>query len=165
MFPIPKEIPSFQSGFGSVNDIADSIGSLFGFGPEDRTSVLARTNTQMKPIIDETYSILNTQGYDAVMIHIDEFIKARNKSIKKYKSANTKASLREKIRLIEIVRTDIKNQVKNASKKNDISKSQFDNSNIVRTNDVHTQQPNNNKNIMYIAIGVIALLFSKKIFK
>lgn len=155
--------PNFQSGFGNANNFADSIGSIFGLGPENRDSVLARKEQELQPFISEVQSIYNTQGLSSAKTHIDNYIAELKALLKKRKSANSKAGINHKISILGKLKSSLNSNV-SKSKQNVFKPTKSDND-IVRANNVHTQQSNNNQNIMYMAIGVIALLFSKKLFK
>ena len=101
---------NFKSGFGNFNDAADSLGSFFGFGPQDRNEVLSNATEQMKPEILKVYNAYNNSGIDYANQLITKFIDDHEKYYRKYKSANTKASIRHKIDMMKKVKTSLLEQ-------------------------------------------------------
>lgn len=138
---------NFQSGFGNINDIADSIGSLFGMGPEDRGSVLAKADVITQTFFQGIVNLNNGGQYDLAIQKIDAEI-LRNKNLaKKYKSANSKA----KHTKIATDLTSLKSQLRRQSPLENAYES------------VKTSVEPNKASIGYIAIGIMALfMFSKK---
>lgn len=92
---------NFQSGFGSVNDAADSIGSLFGFGPEDRESVLSRATADMVPIIEAIINTFNNRGINAALSEINSTIASKERKRANFRSSNSKAGMTRGIELLE----------------------------------------------------------------
>jgi hypothetical protein len=81
---------NFQSGFGNLNDISDSIGSLFGFGPEDRDSVTARTVQSIQSFTNQVISSIPTTGIDGAITVLQNKITETIAHQKKMKSSNSK---------------------------------------------------------------------------
>lgn len=82
---------NFQSGFGNWNDTADSIGSLFGMGPEDRESVLNKADKITSDFFQKILNLYNTGQYDQAIQKLDAEILKNQNLAKKYKSSNSKA--------------------------------------------------------------------------
>lgn len=98
---------NFQSGFSNLNNVADSIGSIFGFAPEDRASVLSRSEEQAKVVMTDTYNIYNTKGLEASLSFLDDWMDKEAKNLARMKSANSKASGKLKLELLTDFRQNL----------------------------------------------------------
>ena len=148
---VPKvEDFNFQSGFGNLNDISDSIGSIFGFGPEDRDSVLAKADIITQTFFQSVMALNNSGQYDAAIKKLDSEITKNKNLANKYKSANSKAKHNK-------IADDLR-----ALKPSIVRQSTLRNSYESAKTSVSSIKPNQ-ASMGYIAIGVMALyLFSKK---
>lgn len=98
---------NFQSGFGNINDAADSIGSLFGMGPRDRTEVLNESTEQANVVKTDTLNILKNEGKTAALKFLDNFMVIEARSLARMKSANSKASGRQKKQQLDLFRKEL----------------------------------------------------------
>ena len=118
LLPLGSLLPdaNFQSGFSNVNNISDSIGSLIGFGPEDRTSVLSRSSEQAKKVMTDTLAILQTAGKTKALAFLDDFMQKEAKNLSRMKSANSKASGKQKLEQLTAFRLELVNYDVNGGK-------------------------------------------------
>lgn len=164
---------NFQSGFGNTNDIADSLGSLIGFGPEDRTSVLARSSEQVQEVIKEVLTILEFNGKSKALAYLDDYMRKEAINLSKMKSANSKASGKQKKEQLTAFRLELlkynpdKQDVSNFVKNDVKSKSNFlsdeDAQNVDTSN--MTNKKSDNK-LIFIGLAIVVFWSSiKKILK
>ena len=144
---------NFQSGFGNINDIADSIGSLFGMGPENRESVTARTQSSIQSYINQITASIPITGIDSAITTLQSKITSVTAHQKRMKSSNSK----------HVDQLWIDTLPKVISKLN-IQKNQSPIQNAYDSVKQTVGSVEANKASMgYIAIGIMALyLFSKK---
>ena len=141
---------NFQSGFGNLNDAADSIGSLFGFGPEDRASVLAKADKITQTFFQGILNLANSGNYEQAILNLDAEILKNKNHAKNYKSSNSKAKHNK-------IATDLTNLKATLRKPTPLE-------NAINTGKttISGVQPNQ-ASMGYIALGIMALyLFSKK---
>ena len=141
---------NFQSGFGNLNDTADSIGSLFGFGPEDRNSVTARAQSEITAFAQEVMLTVNATGIDSAIEKVNVKLKYEQNALRTFKSSNSKHMARMWIEALTKLLLSLKTQ-KNKPKATEVFAST-----------VSGVKPNQ-ASMGYIALGIMALyLFSKK---
>jgi hypothetical protein len=109
---------NFQSGFGNLNDAADSIGSLFGFGPEDRDVRLSRSQeehiTPLYEYIEGKTKSLTAANSGLILSKIDLFINfyMRCTGDPKWKSSNTKAAQKQELEAYQSALNTLRNKYK-----------------------------------------------------
>jgi hypothetical protein len=81
---------NFQSGFGTINDVADSIGSLFGMGPKPRGPLTIKTQGQVNARIQEIIKSIPSVGIDSAISVVQKHIATSIKDKKGYRSSNSK---------------------------------------------------------------------------
>jgi hypothetical protein len=146
---------NFQSGFDGLNNIADSIGSIFGLGPEDRADVLTRGAKEYIPQIESVMTLYKSEGVKSALKLADSLIKSEQNAKKKFKSANSKAKADQNIKIMRDLKALI---IKDSKKTIKEDKEQ---------NPTLTADVSKSSNTMFLGIGVVILLLTKftKIFK
>jgi hypothetical protein len=81
---------NFQSGFSNLNNIADSIGSFFGMGPEDRDSVTARGYRDLEKFSQQVLNSISMVGIEQAIKTTQDKIASEKVAKRKMKSANSK---------------------------------------------------------------------------
>ena len=147
---------NFQSGFGNLNDISDSIGSLFGFGPEDRNSVLQRGRTELQPLLSSILRTFEANGLSSAIVQIDSAIETKTRKLKSFKSSNSKAKEQQDIDLLNELKVSLKVDSNSAPKNTDAT-------------DWRSSTPASasSSNTMFLGLGVLVLMLAKftKTFK
>ena len=152
---------NFQSGFGNLNDISDSIGSLFGFGPEDRNSVLQRGRTELQPLLSSILRTFESNGLSSAIVQIDSAIETKTRKLKSFKSSNSKAKEKQDIDLLNELKVSLK-----ANSNSEPKNSEPKNSNATDWKS-STPASASSSNTMFLGLGVLVLMLAKftKTFK
>jgi hypothetical protein len=147
---------NFQSGFGNLNDIADSIGSLFGMGPEDRNSVTAREMGHIEKFTKEVYRSIPLTGIDVAISKFTEKIAERKRHKKKMRSSNSQHAAQLWADTLPTIIKDLRLQKLKSEK---VERESINASNNSQNSSVEP----NNASMGYFAIALMALyMFSSK---
>ena len=142
-----------QSGFGNLNDTADSVGSLFGFGPEDRNSVLDRGRRELQPLLSAILRTFDNSGLSGALAKIETAIEAKTKKLKSFKSSNSKAKEQQDIDLLNELKVSLNNSTSELEQE---VKAEQSNWNASLPN-----SPTSKTNTMFLGIGAVVLLLAK----
>jgi len=145
---------NFQSGFGNLNDTADSIGSMFGFGPEDREAVLQKADKITRDFFQTILALCNSGQYDQAIQKLDAYILKNQNLAKRYKSSNSKAKHNKIANDLITLKATLKNKTSSSTVYDSVLDSVKSTASGVETKKA---------SLGYIALGIMALyLFSKK---
>jgi hypothetical protein len=137
-----------QSGFSNWNDAADSIGSIFGLGPEDRGSVTARGQRDLEAFAKDIFEKVPTIGYDSAIQLVTDKITAEKGFRRTMKSANSKHLAQMWIDNLPKLITSL-NKQKNEPTIADSIGAQIKNGSVAPSN------------TMFLGFGVLILLLTK----
>jgi hypothetical protein len=141
---------NFQSGWSNLNNIADSIGSLFGMGPENRDAVTVRVLGQIKAFTLSAYDKVPTLGFDAVIKMFNDKLAFEKNALNTMKSANSKFMAQTWIDQIPKIISDLNNKRVQAEDPNFL---------VHSANNFKGAVPTNFSSMGYFAIGLMALYF------
>ena len=142
---------NFQSGFSNINNISDSIGSIFGIGPEDRNSVTARGFRDLEAFASIVLAKVPTLGFDSAIQLCRDKINSEISHKARMKSANSK-------HLSQIWIDNLPKLIQDLQEQKRIKENPIEN--IIETvkQTVSNVEPMK-ASMSVVAIGILALLF------
>ncbi|MGK0324858.1 MAG: hypothetical protein ACJA1D_000190 [Polaribacter sp.] len=141
---------NFQSGWSNLNNIADSIGSIIGMGPENRDSVTVRVLAQIKAFTVSAYNKVPQLGFDAVIKLFNDKLAFEKNAYNTMKSANSKFMAQTWIDQIPKIISDLNNKRVQAESPDFLT---------TTGNNIKGLTSSNSASMGYFAVGLMALYF------